>query len=213
MRIFLACVLAVLVLTSRTADAGFANVSAADAAGADRLPRSPRIGLTNYELINNIRNGVNDAKLIASSLEKLGFEVDLVTNPTRSEFVNAISRHKRRIGSGALSVFYYSGQGGMIGETSYMAAIDADIQREKLETVGLPFEDTIAAFQAAGRHVFNVAFFDSSRTNPYGSNARGLAIGPAASEGTTVAPGPGGDVPASDQEDTASPPPMPDANG
>lgn len=213
MRIFLACVLAALVLTSRAADAGLANLSAAaDATQAlDRLPRRALvIGVTNYEWINEIRNGVNDAKLIASSLEKLGFEVDLVTNPTRTEFLNAISRHNRRIGNGALSVFYYGGQGGMIGKTSYMAAIDAEIHSARLEAVGVPFEDTMAAFQAAGKEVVSIAFFDSSRTNPYDTGSRGISIESVTREGGAAIPA--DDLPVAEQ-DSEPPPPPPDISG
>lgn len=84
----------------------------------------------NNKLLNfSIQNGLNDARLVGGSLEKMGFEVALSLDPTSQALRAALDDFKTRIDrlcSHDVVVFYYAGNGFEIGRMSYIATIDVE---------------------------------------------------------------------------------------
>ncbi len=91
------------------------------------------IGNANYADEMKLANPANDAGLIGSALEKVGFQVILVTDATQKQMQRAIVDFGDRLakaGPDAVGLFYYAGHGLQLEGQNYLVPTDADISRE-----------------------------------------------------------------------------------
>jgi len=117
-----------------------------------------------------LKNGRSDARLIAKALIELGFDTQIILDPTVEEFRDALSSHERALKrtGGAISVFYYSGQGFQMGSSAYMLAVDAppENQQDIMDhSIALP--DAVAQTAAANIGGASLFMMDTSRDNPF----------------------------------------------
>jgi hypothetical protein len=130
------------------------------------------IGVTDYGYLSDLKNAVSDARLVRNALEKVGFEVTLLADADAAEIETAVRAHAQRIAEagGAISAFYYAGQGFEIDRASYIAAADARIESlADVDRAATSFDAIVAEIEAANAEGINLFLFDACRDNPFHS--------------------------------------------
>ena len=87
------------------------------------------IGNNTYRELPDLQSAVNDARTVGALLEhQYGFEVELLTNATRSEIFGSLASMRRRVGSNDNVLIYYAGHGWLDKEADegYWMPIDAE---------------------------------------------------------------------------------------
>src|SRR5664280_3199660 len=69
------------------------------------------VGNNAYESVPKLEKAVNDAKAVSSSLQAIGFQVQLATDLSRRDFIRQLSAFMDRVRPGDLALFYYAGHG------------------------------------------------------------------------------------------------------
>ena len=116
-----------------------------------------------------LKNPVNDATLIAETLEKLDFEVILHKNlKTRSSMLKAISEFGQLRPMYDIGFIYYAGHGIQVNNENYL------IPTEEIIDTKLEVEDYAVSLQKILRYVestdsnkINFLVLDACRDNPY----------------------------------------------
>jgi hypothetical protein len=89
------------------------------------------IGISNYNNTLKLENPVNDARLIATSLNEVNFEVILKEDVSKKELADAIKVFSNKLidSSYEAGFFYYAGHGIQVENTNYLVPIDANIDQ------------------------------------------------------------------------------------
>lgn len=137
-------------------------------------------------LLSPLKNPVNDAKLMASELRKLGFDVMSYTDLSRNdmiskmrEFGNKLSQQK------GVGLFYYAGHGIQLNGENYLVPVSAVINKEQdveLESVNLK---RVLGEMDYAQNDLNIVILDACRNNPF---ARSFRSGGGNGLATTTAP-------------------------
>jgi len=69
------------------------------------------IGNSNYVGDNSLKNPVNDANLMAETLQELGFTVIKKNDVSRQQMTAAIGEFWSKLGQYNVALFYYAGHG------------------------------------------------------------------------------------------------------
>ena len=154
------------------------------------------IGNANYQ-IKSLKNSINDARDIASSLEGLGFEVLLVEDANKSDMELAIRNFVLKMKKSSTSLFFYSGHAVQSNNINYLLPIgsipaisknfpeissDAQIQRLQEEAVS---SKNLIDLMSNSNSELNLIFLDACRNNPIpGDLKNGLAKNPLDKEGS-----------------------------
>jgi len=152
-----------------------------------------------------LANPVNDADLMATTLESLGFTVKKYTNVGLAQMNKAIQEFSKQLGNYNVALFYYAGHGIQSAGVNYLIPVDATLKEE----VDLEFEATdvnkvVRQFEKYDGNT-NIVLLEACRNNPYRSWSRGgnrgfvaitapsgTIIGFATAEGSTAADGTSG---------------------
>ena len=132
--------------------------------------------------ISRLANPVNDAGLMATTLESLGFEVSLVTDAGQDamkQAIKAFGKSLGRAGSDAVGLFYYAGHGVETDGSNYLIPLGASVESAMdLASDAVPAQWVLSRMEAAGNRL-NMVILDACRNNPYKSRfrsgSRGLA--------------------------------------
>ena len=120
-------------------------------------------------------NPVNDGKVVAAALERVGFSVTLLTDADQAEMKKAIKGFGKTLeaaGEGAVGLFYYAGHGMQVGGMNYLVPVGAAIEREEdADLEAVQAETVLHQMEFAGTSV-NIVILDACRNNPL---ARGAA--------------------------------------
>ncbi len=138
------------------------------------------IGNSSYKLIPALANSGNDARLMASSLEAVGFDVvtaiDLEARGMRRVVVRFI-RLLRKAGRGSTGLFYYSGHSAQAGGMNYLVPLAAEIQTPgDLDFEALSVSQILSQMEDSGSRQ-NIVILDASRTNPFRTGFRSAGRG------------------------------------
>ena len=142
-------------------------VAASERCAADGARRVALVvGVARYQHAAALANPANDAKAMEALLQRLGFDVDTVIDPTRVELEEAIRRFGRRSVGADVSLFHYSGHALEADGRNWLlpATFDAAAERD------MPFEavDLATALdQAASSARVTLVFLDACRNNPF----------------------------------------------
>ncbi|MGB7343625.1 MAG: caspase family protein, partial [Pirellulaceae bacterium] len=140
-----------------------------------------------------LKNPVNDAKLMESTLAELGFQVTVKSDLTHEQMDVAISEFAAGLPRGSVAFFFFAGHGVQDrNQRNYLIPTDAKLSNEssiKYQTVALDYVmDALDGSQSN----LNVVILDCCRDNPFerswarSINSRGLASIDAP-EGTIIA--------------------------
>lgn len=162
------------------------------------------IGNSNYEGGQFLKNPVNDANIMASTLENLGFDVIKELNADRTSMTQAIVNFSRKLSQHNVALFYYAGHGIQVDGENYLLPIDAKLEaKEDCKYEAVSVSSIIGEFEQYPDNI-NVVILDACRNDPFKSWSRGgnrgfKAIPPssgtiiafATSEGATASDGTG----------------------
>jgi len=88
------------------------------------------IGNASYKT-SPLRNPVNDARDMATSLRRLGFVVIEKENSSRKEMANSIREFGDLIAKGGVGLFYYAGHGMQVKGKNYLIPVNANLKQPK----------------------------------------------------------------------------------
>jgi len=135
------------------------------------------IGNSQYSYLNELRNPVNDSRIMRDILKEKGFNVIYLENATQIQIENAIENFASYLKSKkGIGLFYYAGHGIEVGGINYLIPINARISSQKfVKSKSVALEAIISTMEEA-RNRLNIIILDSCRANPFGrGNSGGLA--------------------------------------
>ena len=127
------------------------------------------IGNANYEK-GELKNPVNDAKLIASTLDSLDFDVILKENlESQNDFKRAILEFGKKRPNYDVAFVYYAGHGIQIDDVNYLLPTkEGFISEDEVEMFGVSVQDIMRYLRAQTNEV-NILILDACRDNPFES--------------------------------------------
>lgn len=153
---------------------------------AGPLSAEPRVALvignSGYDAVSSLDNPGNDARLIAQTLESVGFQVTLLIDSPRGEMMLGIrefGRNLRNAGTEATGLFYYAGHGVQSFGTNYLLPTDVAVSDPAdLDLVAIEAQSVLRQMYSA-RNRTNIVILDACRNNPFSDipefNDNGLA--------------------------------------
>jgi hypothetical protein len=145
------------------------------------------VGNDAYQNVDPLRKAVNDARAIAASLRKLGFNVVLGENLPRRDFVQAVARLEAQVKPGDISFVFYAGHGVEIDGANYLLPIDipkvAPGQQGILRDEAISTDGLIQRLKARGTRS-QILVLDACRENPF-RDATGRSVGGARGLGSS----------------------------
>ena len=119
-----------------------------------------------------LKNPVNDANLIAKSLEKLDFEVLLHTNlATEDEMLDAIKDFGRKRNNYEVAFIYYAGHGIQLNNKNYLLPVNEEFEFEDdVEDSGVSMQRVLRYLESTRENQLNIIVLDACRDNPFESN-------------------------------------------
>ena len=165
-----------------------ASSCAAPARAEDRVALV--IGNSNYAF-GRLANPVNDANLMATSLETAGFAVTKLLDADQATMKRAMLEFGRSLRStDSVGLFYFAGHGVQVEGENYLIPVGANIKDENdvaIESVSA--NEFLKTMERSASRV-NIAIFDACRNNPFASSSRSATRGLAvvdAPRGTIIA--------------------------
>ena len=139
------------------------------------------IGNSSYQQTGwQLPNPARDARLMAETLGKVGFTVDLVIDGTEDQMERAFADHGARLkagGSDSVGLIYYAGHGVQSQGLNYLVPVDANARSEQDIWRQAPrLGDALRYVEHAGNAV-NFVILDACRDNPLPSATRSAAGG------------------------------------
>jgi len=131
------------------------------------------IGNSNYQNGSTLENPVNDANLMAATLESVGFTVLKHTNIGKVEMEKAILEFSRKMSDFNVALFYYAGHGIQVDGQNFLIPIDAQMEDKisaTFEAVNL--SNIVKQFENYPNNL-NILILDACRNNPFRSWERG----------------------------------------
>ncbi|MBL8319730.1 MAG: caspase family protein, partial [Burkholderiaceae bacterium] len=124
------------------------------------------IGNANYK-VGSLKNPLNDAQAVASSLRKLGFEVAEHIDTTQAQLIDAFLQFSRRAQQAAVRVVYYAGHGVQVKGRNYLLPVDTEVRTEDdIPTKSADLSEFIERLSALKRGM-NIVILDACRNNPF----------------------------------------------
>ncbi len=126
-----------------------------------------------------LRNPVNDAQLMQTTLRDLGFHVQVATDVDRRGLLAALRDFEARARGAEVALFYFAGHGAQVGGANYLIPVNAQIRTETdVPDESLDAAGVLRRIEEARPRV-GLVVLDACRDNPYPganrSSARGLA--------------------------------------
>ena len=146
---------------------------------SDSAPRLALvIGNANYASVAKLKNSANDARLIASRLRQLGFDVTEALDRDRTAMSRDVSDFADRIrqrGKDTVSVVYYAGHGLEDRSVNYLVPVNAVIRKsDDIAPQSLSVKEIADRLSAAGNQL-NILIIDACRDNPFPDSGPQLA--------------------------------------
>jgi|GEM_PF-5028859 len=138
------------------------------------------VGNGAYQNAGTLRNPVNDARSVAESLRRLGFDVMLTENRSQREMAQDIREFGRRLNENTVALYYYSGHGIQVKGENYVVPVDAALENEEEVEYATVNVGLVMAQMEAAKSRVNIVFLDACRNNPFArsfrSSSNGLAM-------------------------------------
>jgi hypothetical protein len=135
------------------------------------------VGNGAYQNAGTLRNPVNDARSVAQSLQRLGFNVMLRENRSQREMATDIREFGRQLDQNTVALYYYSGHGIQVKGENYVVPVDAALENEEeVEYATVNVGLVMAQMEAAHSRV-NIVFLDACRNNPFARSFRSSSSG------------------------------------
>ncbi|TWT96366.1 caspase family protein [Neorhodopirellula pilleata] len=140
-----------------------------------------------------LANPANDARLMGSTLESLGFQVTTLIDQTQQQMDQEIAGFCHRVPKNGLALFFFAGHGLQINGENYLVPIDAKLHDETAVKYKTVSQNYVVDSLYSSASNMNVVVLDCCRDNPFqrawnrSSANRGLAPAQVIPEGTLIA--------------------------
>ena len=123
-----------------------------------------------------LTNPKRDARLMAKTLKRLGFEVHAHVDLDQRGLKRAIRDFGDRLQAleGGVGLFYYAGHGAQVDGRNYLVPVDARIERASDIPIDSVDVATVLARMEGARTRMNIVILDACRNNPFRSATRAL---------------------------------------
>jgi uncharacterized caspase-like protein len=127
-----------------------------------------------------LKNPINDARAMATTLRELGFEVRVLENADRTAMQRAVVEFGRKLNQDTVGLFYFAGHGMQVRGANYLIPVKASIESEdEVEVEGVDVAYVMARM-ATAKNQFNIVILDACRNNPFQRSFRSVSNGLAA---------------------------------
>ena len=139
-----------------------------------------------------LTNPTNDAKLLTTTLEQVGFEVHQVLDGNKEQMEAAFQAHADRLkaaGEDSVGFFFYAGHGAQHRGLNYLVPTDATL-RSAADLMRMPKLDLLMDYLDYAGNQTNFIVLDACRDNPLPASMRSAPNGLASSQkvrGTLIA--------------------------
>lgn len=124
------------------------------------------IGNGDYTNARSLKNADNDARAMAVSLRRLGFEVIEKHDLTLTELVSELKSFGDRAPEFDWAVVYYAGHGIEVGGVNYLIPVDARLAfASHVDDEALPLDRVLAKVEGARK--LRLVILDACRENPF----------------------------------------------
>lgn len=130
------------------------------------------IGNSNYRSVPMLPNPQRDAKAVAATLQKVGFETVIAENNlTRDQFRTALATFEAKAKGADWAVVYYAGHGIEVGGVNYLIPVDAKLYASgDAEWEAVKLDTVLQATQQAKK--LRLVMLDACRNNPFANRMR-----------------------------------------
>lgn len=129
------------------------------------------VGNSDYRSAESLANPARDASDVAAALERLKFNVTLVTNTTNRQLLQTLSQFRARLTDADTVLFYYAGHGFQLNGANFLVPVDARLEnRRTLESQTIALNDIINTLN--DRKHQTIVLLDACRNNPLPKSAR-----------------------------------------
>ncbi|MEM6843664.1 MAG: caspase family protein [Bacteroidota bacterium] len=140
------------------------------------------IGNSAYQQGGQLRNPINDANAMKSTLEGLGFTVMKYENLQQNEIKRAIDDFGQQLKNYDVGLFFYAGHGVQVNGSNYLIPIDAQLASAYDVEYDCVRADRVLAKMEGANSRTNIVMLDACRDNPFerswtrGTQGNGLAF-------------------------------------
>lgn len=143
-------------------------------AGLVHIEESPRhyrallIGNADYTA-RPLQNPVRDVRLLAPTLEKLGFQVSTLENADQKQMLEALRQFSESLDPDSLALFYFAGHGLLMNGRNYLLPVDSlrdgEAPRpEQIDDRAVSIDYVLGALNEAG---YRLLFIDGGLVSSY----------------------------------------------
>ncbi len=134
-------------------------------AGGDRIALV--LGLGAYQKIETLNNTRNDAKVIAATLEEIGFDVTVGIDTNALQMREMLDKFAFRSELADLALIYFAGHGVEVQGENFLIPTDADPKSNlDIQKQSVSLKDLLTAVDHARK--MRIVILDSCRDNPFG---------------------------------------------
>lgn len=125
------------------------------------------IGNSNYKNGPKLKNAANDARLMAQTLENLGFVVIKKINASKSEIEKAMKDFGSEMSGYDVGLFYFAGHGIQTDEGNFVLPTDAKLDtKDDLQDEAIGLESILNEF-GHNKDKAGIVILDACRDNPF----------------------------------------------
>lgn len=161
------------------------------------------IGNNKYSNLSNLKNPINDARIMKNVLKKRGFKVIYKENASKRDMKKLIKKFAYQLKSGGIGLYYFAGHGINVSGHNFLIGIDSVIDdRDEIEFETLALNYVTKKMKDAGNRL-NIVILDACRNDPFSrsgggglapvSNARGMLVAYATEAGSVASDGRNGE--------------------
>jgi TPR repeat protein len=133
------------------------------------------IGNAEYDSLPPLDNPALDATLLAETLERLGFRVQVARDASYDGMRAAIDAFRRAADGAEVALVYYAGHGVQVDGINYLLPVDAEVRsRDDLRREGLVLPFLLHEIETASPE-FGILVLDACRDNPIAALEEQLA--------------------------------------
>jgi Caspase domain len=152
------------------------------------------VGISQYDHAPALANTLNDARDMSAALKRMGFDVEAVLDPTRTELEAAIRRYGDKSADAEASVFHYSGHA--LEATGHNWLLPTTMKLNNARDLRFEAIDLNTVLEQTDGAKVSIIFLDACRDNPFlrrltgdrrAVGSGGLARVDASAEGMLVA--------------------------
>ncbi|MCX7560415.1 caspase family protein [Sulfitobacter sp. F26204] len=134
-------------------------------AGSDRIALV--LGLGAYQKIETLNNTRNDARVIAETLEEIGFDVTVGIDTSAIQMREMLNEFAFRSELADLALIYFAGHGVEVQGENFLIPTDADPKSNlDIQKQSVSLKHLLAAVDHARK--MRIVILDSCRNNPFG---------------------------------------------